>query len=81
MARVYNFSAGPSTLPEVVLEKIYYRNFQRLAGNHPRELDPRAIVEECERLMMIGAMGSMQPEEPGDPSVAQMVKSYFEAQM
>jgi hypothetical protein len=62
-----------------VLEKIYYKNFQRIAGEQPRALDPEAIIAECERLTtMIGMLGAMQPEVGGDPSVAQMVKEYFQ---
>jgi hypothetical protein len=69
-------------LPQSALENIYYKNFERLAGNKPAPLNPAAIVAECERLTaMIGAMGAVQPDQPADPSVAQMVKSYFEAQL
>lgn len=65
-------------LPQSVLEKIYYRNFERLVGSHPRKLNAGLIVAECERLIsMIGSMEMIQPEEPGDPSISQMVKSYF----
>jgi hypothetical protein len=67
-------------LPRPVLEKIYYRNFERLAGARPRELDPAAVVAECDRLtMMINAMGAAQPGMAGDPSIAQMVKVFFES--
>jgi len=69
-------------LPRPVLEKIYYRNFERLAGARPRELDPAAIVAECDRLtMMINAMGAAQPGMAGDPSIAQMVKAFFESRL
>jgi len=66
-------------LPRPVLEKIYSGNFERMAGDRPRDLNPAAIVAECERLtMMIGMVGAAQPGVAGDPSVAQMVKSFFE---
>jgi predicted TIM-barrel fold metal-dependent hydrolase len=66
-------------LPRPVLEKIYAKNFERIAGSRPRDLDPAAIVAECERLtMMLGIIGAAQPElMDSDPSVAQMVKSFF----
>ena len=67
------------SLPTAVLEKIYFKNFLRMAGEKPREVEPEAIVAECERLTtMIGMLGAMQPEVGGDPSVAQRVKEYFE---
>jgi len=66
-------------LPEEVLHKIYHQNFEKLAGNKPRLLDPQAIIKECDRLMgIISAMGAAQPGVPGDTSIARMVKSYFE---
>ena len=69
-------------LPRPALEKIYSQNFERLAGRRPRQLNPAAIVAECDRLTtMIGIIGAAQPGEPGDPSVAQMVKSFFQSKM
>jgi hypothetical protein len=69
-------------LPRPVLEKIYHKNFERMAGTKPRDLDPAAIVAECERLKtMIGMLGAAQPDVPGDPSVAQMVRSFFESRL
>jgi len=67
-------------LPRPALEHIYFKNFERMAGVRPRELDPAAIVAECERLiMMLGALGAEQPGMPSDPLVAQMVKAFFES--
>jgi hypothetical protein len=69
-------------LPPPVLEKIYYRNFERLAGVRPRALDPAAIVAECDRLaMMVGMLGAAQPDLSPDPSIAHKVKSFFEARL
>lgn len=66
-------------LPLPIREKIYHKNFERLAGVRPRSLDPNAIIAECERLItMIGVMGAAQPGMAGDPSIAQIVKTYFE---
>ena len=65
-------------LPDTVLDKIYYQNFERLVGERPRELNPEAIVAECERLaVMIQAMEAMQPGTGGDTSVADLVRNYF----
>lgn len=62
-------------LPKDVLEKVYARNFEKLAGKRPRPLNPEAIVRECERLS--AHLRAMPGEQPGDPSVAEMVLSYF----
>jgi len=67
-------------LPVPVLEKIYFGNFEKLAGKKPRGLDPGKIVAECERLAAaVVAMGAARPGEPGDPSVAKMVSRFFAA--
>jgi hypothetical protein len=65
-------------LPNSVLEKIYYRNFQRLAGVTPKPLNPAAIVEECQRLeVMISAMAEVQPGTSGDTSSAAAAIKFF----
>ena len=65
-------------LPQEALEKIYRTNFERLAGAHPKPLNPSAILTECERLEAgIQAMGSVTPGLPGDTSVVRTVKEYF----
>jgi len=67
-------------LPEGVLEKIYYRNFERFVGVEPRPVNPGNVVEMCNQLeTMIQIQGSSQPGVPGDLSVAQSVRSYFES--
>ncbi len=67
-------------LPDTVLDKIYFQNFERFAGPAPRPLNPEAVVEECMRLeTMINAMAVMQPGMAGDDSVAVAVREYFEA--
>jgi hypothetical protein len=65
-------------LPQDVLRKIYILNFERLAGDQPKALDPQSIIAECERLtMMITVMASIQPGQVGDGSIASMVKEHF----
>ncbi len=67
-------------LPEAVLDKIYYQNFERFAGITPKPLNPAAIVEECARLeTMINAMSVMQPGTSGNNSVVVKVREFFEA--
>jgi predicted TIM-barrel fold metal-dependent hydrolase len=69
-------------LPQDVLKKIYFQNFERMAGSLPKVLEPQAIVAECDRLsMLIPAMGSIQPDVPGDVSIAKMVKEHFSNQI
>jgi hypothetical protein len=68
-------------LPDSVLDKIYYRNFEDFAGKTPRPLHPEAIVEECQRLeTMINGMAMIQPGMAGDTSVVEQVRTYFEDQ-
>lgn len=67
-------------LPQDVLEKIYYRNFEKVVGVRPRPVNPGVIVEMCGQLeTMIQIQGSSQPGVPGDLSVVQFVRSYFES--
>jgi predicted TIM-barrel fold metal-dependent hydrolase len=65
-------------LPKEVLEKIYFKNFERVVSVRPRKIDPSRIVEFCSAVeRMIEIQGSSQPGVPGDRSVAQHVRSYF----
>ena len=65
-------------LPEDVLDKIYFRNFERFAGEKPHTLQPEAIVEECQRLTtIIQAMAQVQPGTAGDVSSVQKALEYF----
>ena len=65
-------------LPDQVLEKIYFRNFEQFAGASPKLLKPEAIVEECQRLeMMIQAMAQVQPGTGGDISSAEKAVQTF----
>jgi predicted TIM-barrel fold metal-dependent hydrolase len=67
-------------LPEGVLEKIYYKNFERIVGARPRPLNPAVIVEMCNRIeMMIQMQDGSQADVPVDSSVVQSVRSHFEA--
>ena len=67
-------------LPVPVLEKIYFKNFEAAVGATPRPLNPALIVELCNQIeRMIELQGSSQPGLPGDPSVVQTVRSYFES--
>ena len=65
-------------LPLEILEKVYHKNFERLAGSMPRTLNPQAIIGECERLkFVINAMGKTQPGVAMDTSIVEMVSNYF----
>lgn len=66
-------------LPEPTLEKIYYKNAERIFGCFPRSIDASAVVALCDRVeMMIQLQGSSQPGVPGDTSVVQSVRSFFQ---
>lgn len=65
-------------LPDEVLDKIYFSNFIKFAGEQPKPLNPKAIVSECSRLeMVIQAMAQVQPGTAGDTSSAAAVRNYF----
>jgi hypothetical protein len=65
-------------LPEEVLNKIYWRNFETFAGAAPRPLVPPAILAEVGRLAgMIKAMAQVQPGTGGDTSSVEAVQRYF----
>ncbi len=67
-------------LPEDVLDKIYYQNFERFAGAAPKPLNKEAILEEAQRLeTMIKAMAAVQPGLSGDTSSVNRVQEYFQA--
>lgn len=38
------------SLADEVLEQIYHKNFERLAGTSPKELDHKLAAEECDRI-------------------------------
>lgn len=45
----YGFTIRGLNLPQKVLEKIYYKNFEKMAGSTPKDMDPKkglAYVEE-----------------------------------
>jgi predicted TIM-barrel fold metal-dependent hydrolase len=66
-------------LPEEVLEKIYFKNFERMVDPKPKSLNPEAITAECGRLIStIETTGGLGSEVEGDASIARMVKTYFE---
>jgi len=65
-------------LPPDVLDKIYFRNFERAAGAQPTPVNPGVVIEMCGHIEgAIQAMGSIQPGVPGDASVAQAVRAFF----
>ncbi len=66
-------------LPEEVLEKIYWRNFEAFAGAQPKPLVTEAILAEASRLeFVIQAMAQAQPGTAGDTSSVEALKAYFE---
>ncbi len=65
-------------LPDEVLDKIYYQNFEAFASHSPKPVNKEAVIEECQRLeMMINAMAQMQPGSGGDTSSVTKVKEFF----
>lgn len=65
-------------LPLNVLDKIYFKNFERLVSVKPRPVNPGMMVEFCNMLeKSIEIQGSSQPGVPGDTSVVKTVRDYF----
>jgi predicted TIM-barrel fold metal-dependent hydrolase len=65
-------------LPLEVLDKIYFKNFERLVSKNPRPVNPGMMVEFCNQLeKLIEIQGSSQPGVPGDTSVVKTVRDYF----
>ena len=65
-------------LPLDVLDKIYFKNFERLVSVKPRPVNPGMMVEFCNMLeKSIEIQGSSQPGVPGDTSVVKTVRDYF----
>ena len=66
-------------LQKGVLDKIYFKNFEKAVAAKPRPLSPAVIVEMCHQIeKAIQTQGSIKPGVPGDASVVQSVRSYFE---
>jgi predicted TIM-barrel fold metal-dependent hydrolase len=69
-------------LPQDVLEKIYYRNFEKAVGARPKPINPPAIIEMCGQIeIMLQFLMATQPDRNHDLSVAKTVKEFFEAQL
>ena len=67
-------------LPESVLEKMYFKNFERAVSVTPKPLNPTAIIAYCAQLeKIIEIQGSSQPGVPGDTSVVKQVLDYFQS--
>lgn len=51
-------------LPDEVLAKIFYQNFENLAGKHPKPLNLELAIKQCEDLANIASqMSAVSPEE------------------
>lgn len=67
-------------LPGSVLDKIYFKNFERVVAPLPRSLNPGKIIEICSQIeMMLQFLEASQPDRVHDPSVVRSIKSYFES--
>ena len=67
-------------LPPNVLEKIYYKNFEKATSTRPKPINPSVIIEMCSQIeMMLQFLASTQPERTHDSSVVKTIKAYFES--
>ncbi|MBO3802944.1 MAG: hypothetical protein JTT11_03585, partial [Candidatus Brockarchaeota archaeon] len=65
------------SLPEPALEKIYCRNFERLAGTRPKKLDLVKAAEECERIAKIASKSGVKPEDNEAAKIASLLRGLF----
>jgi predicted TIM-barrel fold metal-dependent hydrolase len=62
-------------LPHQVLAKIFYQNFEGLAGQHPRPLNMELAISECERIAAIAnQMTGVAREETQAAIAAKMLR-------
>ncbi len=62
-------------LPREVLEKMYAKNFERIVGRKPEELNLEAAIAECERIGKIATqLGKIKPEENSALRIASLLK-------
>lgn len=60
-------------LPNAALEKIYAKNFERLASPRPRRLDLRKALVECKRIAEIATKNGVKPEDNGAAHIASIL--------
>ncbi len=66
-------------LPQPVLDKIYFKNFERLYGVIPNPIQPKAVIQECDRLIKrIHTPGALLPGAIPESSMIEKAKAYFE---
>ncbi len=69
-------------LPLSVLEKIYSRNYEWIVSPTPRTVDGRVVIEMCAQIeQALPSMGAGPAGAVADPSVACMVRSFFESRI
>ena len=61
-------------LPKKTLAKIYSGNFERIAGKKPKELNPQAAREECQRLAKVMAKLGVSEEDNAATRVAALLE-------
>ena len=67
-------------LPQEVLEKIYHKNFEKLAGRQPRALQRKAIAAECQRLLAyVETTREENAHYDEDTAVLSRIYNYFAA--
>jgi hypothetical protein len=65
-------------LPQEALEKIYFRNFERLVATQPCPIDHHTAAAECQRLVgIIPMMAAASPGLSADTHVVEMVGKNF----
>ena len=60
-------------LPRGVLEKIYSKNFRRLAGPGPHKLNYDRAISECKRIAETAGKNGVKPEENSAAQIASIL--------
>jgi hypothetical protein len=73
-----NFQLRALNLNENVLQKIFYKNFIRITGEKPNEVNPKLVIKECKRIKKtIRIMSLFKLLQDPDYSYANQVIEFF----
>ncbi len=62
-------------IPRDALEKMYTKNFERIVGRKPKELNLEAAIAECKRIGKLATqLGKIKPEENSALRIASLLK-------
>jgi predicted TIM-barrel fold metal-dependent hydrolase len=69
----YGFEVRGLDLPQKVLEKIYYKNFEQMAGSAPRDMDPRKGLAYVDEMLEV-YKGSQVPHYEKEMALMEFIR-------